>query len=260
MTGSGYDSKGEFLRTTPRTRLYEAVEADLKLYIEQSRMEPGERLPPERELIGRLGVSRATLRQATVSLETQGMLEVRHGDGIYLRSSLPDPEVLGRLLARRHRLPEVLEARELLECRLAALAALRHDQEDLAAMERALTLMADEIAARELGTRGDEAFHGAVTAAARNSVLSHLMASLSEQIAESRFESLRESGRPRRSLAAHTRIAGAIKEGDAAKAEAAMERHLREVADVRLLRWNADSRSAEGDADPSQSQEPFTAP
>lgn len=220
-----------------RPRLYEAVERELVRYVRRAGMVPGDRLPSERELAERLGISRVTLRQATVSLEVQGILEVRHGGGIYLRALQPDPQLSGRLLARRQRLPEVLEAREILECRLAALAAVRRDDTDLRDMEAALAVMADEVAVGELGIKGDAAFHEAVTAAARNAVLAHLMGVLAEQIAESRTESLSEPGRPPRSLAAHRRILAAIRAGDSKQAERAMRRHLQQVADVRLLRW-----------------------
>lgn len=220
-----------------RPRLYEAVERELMLYIRRAEMVPGDRLPSERELAGRLGVSRVTLRQATVSLEVQGVLEVRHGGGIYLRALQPDPQVSGRMLALRHRLPEVLEARETLECRLAALAAVRRDEKDLKDMDAALALMADEVEAGDLGIRGDAAFHRAVTTAARNAVLAHLMAVLAGQITESRAESLREPGHPRKSLSAHRRILAAIRAADPKQAERAMRRHLQQVADVRLLRW-----------------------
>ncbi|HZD66828.1 MAG TPA: FCD domain-containing protein [Acidimicrobiales bacterium] len=130
----------------------------------------------------------------------------------------------------------MLEARETLECRLAALAATRREEADLARIDAAVVFMASEVEADELGVEGDAAFHGAVTAAAHNGVLAHLMAALADQIAETRTESLREPGRPPRSLAAHRRIAAAIRAGDPRAAAAAMRRHLEEVADVGLLR------------------------
>ncbi|MGH9067503.1 MAG: FadR/GntR family transcriptional regulator, partial [Acidimicrobiales bacterium] len=89
------------------------------------------------------------------------------------------------------------------------------------------------------GSEGDAAFHRAVTAAAKNEVMAHLMAVISDPIIESRLESLSEPGRPPRSLASHQRIAAAIERGDSRAAATAMRRHIRLVSDVALLRWSA---------------------
>jgi GntR family transcriptional regulator, transcriptional repressor for pyruvate dehydrogenase complex len=97
--------------------------------------------------------------------------------------------------------------------------------------------MRREIAAGELGIDGDRRFHAAVTAAARSSLLAQFMRSIAEQIGESRQESLRQPGRPRRSLAQHQRIADAVRVGDARAAASAMRRHVRTVSRVRLLGW-----------------------
>jgi DNA-binding FadR family transcriptional regulator len=103
----------------------------------------------------------------TVALEVRGTLEVRHGDGIYLRSLPNDSGHLMELMTQRHRLPSILEAREALETQLAALAAARRTDADIAAMDSALEAMAADIDADGLGEEGDRLFHEAVTRAAR---------------------------------------------------------------------------------------------
>jgi GntR family transcriptional repressor for pyruvate dehydrogenase complex len=85
---------------------------------------------------------------------------------------------------------------------------------------------------------GDRRFHAAVTAAAHSALLAEFMRSIAEQIAESRTESLRQPGRPHRSLAQHRAILDAIAEGRPRQAAAAMRRHVRTVAKVRLLDWD----------------------
>ena len=67
-----------------RTRLYEQVAEQITTWIRSNGLAPGDRLPPERELAQRLGVSRATLSQALVALEVIGVVHVRHGDGTVL--------------------------------------------------------------------------------------------------------------------------------------------------------------------------------
>jgi GntR family transcriptional repressor for pyruvate dehydrogenase complex len=135
----------------------------------------------------------------------------------------------------------VLEAREALEVKLAELSASRRDRKDILAMTAALGRMEEEIAAGGLGTEGDGAFHHAIALAARNEVLLHLIDAMADVIHESRVESLSEPGRPPRSLAAHRRILAAIEAKSSEAAADAMRQHLREVADVSLLRWQPEA-------------------
>lgn len=224
------------LRPIQRSRLYEQLVERLLALMHELDLKPGDRLPPERELAGGLGVSRASIRQALVVLEVQGLVEVRHGEGTILCESRPDAAVLSAATAHRRRLPEVIEAREALEVKLAALAALRRTDEDLDRIERALKAMDGEVERGERGLNGDELFHGAVTAAARSGLLADLMAQISAAIRESRVESLSQPDRPQLSLASHRRIAVAIRAGDPDGAASAMRDHIRLVSDVALLR------------------------
>ena len=236
----------EALRAPDRRRLYEQLAARLLDYIEVSRLRIGDRLPSDRDLAEALQVSRTSVRQATIALEVRGTLEVRHGDGIYLRSLPNDSGHLPELLTRRHRLPAVLEAREALETQLAALAALRKTEADVTAMGQALDAMARDIAAGGLGEEGDRLFHEALTGAAHSPLLADFMASLAAPISETRHASLGEPGRPPRSLRAHRRILEAIKRGDAPRARQAMRHHVKMVADVGLLRWSALDPDSDG--------------
>ena len=227
------------LRAPDRRRLYEQLVARLLDYVEVTGLAVGDRLPSERELAQALQVSRASVRQATVALEVRGTLEVRHGDGIYVRSMPNDSGHLMELMTQRHRLPEILEAREALETQLATLAAARRTDADIDMMVKALDAMAADIAEGGLGEEGDRLFHEAVTAAARSPLLADFMAALAAPIAETRRSSLGEPGRPPRSLHAHQRILEAIRRGDASAARQAMRRHVQMVADIGLLRWSS---------------------
>lgn len=225
------------LRPIGRQRLYEQVIEQLRAYATEAGLRSGDRLPPERELADRLGVSRVSVKQAIVALEVQGLVEVRHGGGTYLRRDSLDAEPVEVLVDRKRRLPEVLEAREALETKLAELAAHRRTDADLAEIDAALTQMRDEIAAGDLGLGGDRRFHAAVTAAGHSSLMARFMHSIADRIAETRHESLRQPGRPARSLSQHQRIADAIRAGNAPAAASAMRRHVRSVSRVRLLDW-----------------------
>ncbi|GAA3355343.1 FadR/GntR family transcriptional regulator [Streptomyces antimycoticus] len=231
---------GDALRPMNRQRLYEQVLERLRAYVEEGGLRAGDRLPTERELAQRLGISRASVKQAIVVLEVQGLVEVRQGGGMCLLRDSLDTEPVERLVERRRRLPDVLDAREALETKLAELAAERRTDDDLMALQQALIWMEDEIESGRHGVEGDRRFHAAVTAAAHSPLLGEFMRSIADQIAESREESLRQPGRPRRSLGQHQSILDAIAERRPKAAAAAMRRHVRTVAQVRLLNWNPD--------------------
>ena len=228
------------LRPVSRPRLYEQLVERLLEFISEEGLEPGQRLPTERDLAQQLGVSRASVAQAVVALEVQGVLGVRQGDGIYLVRVADPTESVQELLKRRQRLPEILEAREAIEVKVTSLAAQRRTDEDMAAIDAAVAHMAKEVEEGEHGYEGDLRFHAAVTAAAHNSVLSGLTNMLAEAIQETRRESLSQPGRPRRSLASHQRIADAIRSGDPAKAARAARQHINLVSHVSLLMWEED--------------------
>ena len=225
------------LRPVSRPRLYKQLVERLLAHISEEGLSTGQRLPTERELAQQLGVSRASVAQAVVALEVQGILSVRQGDGIYLLHQADPAETVQELIKRRQRLPDILEAREAIEVKITFLAAQRRNDQDLAAIDEALDMMAAEVAGGEHGYDGDRAFHAAVTSAARNPILAGMMDLLAAPIEESRRESLSQPGRPPVSLASHRGIARAIRDGDPAGAARAARRHITLVADVALLTW-----------------------
>src|SRR6202140_1872177 len=229
------------LRPLQRSRLYEDVGERLAEFVSESRMNAGDQFPPERDRARQLHVSRPSVRQSFVVLQALGFVDVRHGEGVFLRRTRGFGDSLTKLLERRRRLPDVLEAREALEVKLAERAAANRGADDLSAMNSAVARMGAEISAGGLGTEGDAAFHHAIALAARNQVLLHLIDAMAEVIQESRVESLSEPGRPPRSLEAHTRILAAIQSRSAQLAAEAMRQHLRVVADVSLLRWQPET-------------------
>jgi GntR family transcriptional regulator, transcriptional repressor for pyruvate dehydrogenase complex len=225
------------LRPLERSRLYEDVGERLAEFVRESDMAPGAQFPTERDLARQLHVSRTSVRQSFVVLQALGFVDVRHGEGVFLRRTRGFGDSLTKLLERRRRLPDVLEAREALEVKLAELAAANRGADDLSAMNSAVARMGAEISAGGVGTEGDAAFHHAIALAARNEILLHLIEAMAEVIHESRIESLSEPGRPLRSLEAHRRILAAIESRNREGAAEAMRQHLRVVADVSLLRW-----------------------
>lgn len=219
-----------------RPRLYEQLMQQILTFVEEEQLGPGDHLPAERELAEQLGVSRATLAQALVALEVLGVIDVQHGTGAVLMYRPSVAKVLRELQAHKNRLPEIVEARSTLEVKLAALAAERRTDADLAKIDQALVVMDAEIKEGGRGARGDELFHEAVTGAAKSAVLQKLMTFIAEMVLETRIESLGQPGRPERSLESHHKIADAIRRGDAEGAAAAMGEHIELVSDVALLK------------------------
>ena len=219
-----------------RPRLYEQLTQQILAYVESEKLGPGDRLPAERDLAEDLGVSRATLSQALVALEVLGVIDVQHGTGAVLVYRPSIASVIRALREHENRIPDIVEARETLEVKLATLAAERRTDEDLDHIESALSIMEREIAEGGRGEHGDELFHQAVTASAHSSVLEQLMVFIGEMVLETRLESLGQPGRPERSLQSHRRILEAIEAGDAGAAATAMEDHIEMVSDVALLR------------------------
>ncbi|WP_158169287.1 FadR/GntR family transcriptional regulator [Mycolicibacterium smegmatis] len=226
----------EQLRPVTRPRLYEVIVEQLCAYIYNNEMEPGDRLPAERDLAAKLGVSRASLSQALVALEVQGVLSVRHGDGAILIRRPTEEGSIRALREHADRIPDIIEAREALEVKLAELAAARRTDAEMAAIDAAIATMEKEVEAGERGVLGDEMFHEAITSAAHSSLLAKLMHEIAGLIRETRIESLSQENRPRASLEGHRRIADAIRKQDSQAAARAMAEHIRMVSDVALLR------------------------
>ena len=224
------------LRPVSRPRLYEQVAQQILAWVRESGLEVGDRLPPERDLAVRLGVSRATVSQALVAMEVVGVINVRHGDGAVLVDSTGSSKVVDALRRHAQQLPAIIEAREALESKLATLAAVRRTEADLARINSALADMERDIAAGGRGVEGDEAFHAAVTIAGHSALLQRLMSEISDLIKETRLESLSQPGRPQESLEGHRAIADAIRDRNPDAAAAAMRTHIEKVSDVALLR------------------------
>ena len=118
-------SESSFPPRLLRTRLYEQVAGQISAWIDENELQAGDKLPPERELAQRLGVSRATLSQALVALEVIGVVAVRHGNGTVLKKPPAARRIVDAIRAHADRLPEVIETRDALETKIAALAAVR---------------------------------------------------------------------------------------------------------------------------------------
>lgn len=216
------------LRPIPRSPLYEQVAQRLRAFIDAQRLKPGDRLMSERDLAERLGVSRTSVRQALTALKVMGLVEIRHGDGVYLLRTGGEliPSLAAEIAGSEVDHPMIWEVREGIEVQAARLAAARRGDADLAAMRTALVEMEASIAAGGDGIEGDRAFHRAVVAAAGNPLLRELTEQLADAIDRTSEASLTHVGRPPVSLGGHRAILRAIECGDEAAAAEQMRRHV----------------------------------
>lgn len=188
----------------------------------------GDKLPSERELASRLGVSRPVVREVLRSLEERGLIEVSPGRGAFVReASMTD--LVGptdALYRRRNATPrDVVEVRAMIEPSAAALAADRHEPADLLDLERILERFA---ATEELGDRArwDIAFHAAIARASRNPVLETIFASIAPLTFELMLRSLGDPSVTREGVPYHDEILDAIVAREPDRARAAMSGHL----------------------------------
>src|SRR3990167_6105938 len=130
------------------TRIYEEIVRQVKQMITEGRLKSGDQLPPERDLAEKFRVSRTSVREALRALESLGLLEIRPGEGTFVREvsveALIEPLAL-LMVSQRETIGELFEARRVLEPAIAALAAARATPEEVQEMERILEEQAREI-------------------------------------------------------------------------------------------------------------------
>jgi GntR family transcriptional repressor for pyruvate dehydrogenase complex len=223
-------------------------------FVRSRRLHPGEKLPTERELADLLALGRPLLREALITLEALGELEVRERQGIFVRR-LPLEELTGSLESLlawpKEMLPEMLEMRRVLELPAAELAALRRSEEDLRRMEECLEHMErlhlqdhreqgarDETDEAAQGSLWNTLFHTTLVQASGNRVLLRTYEGFSVVMgritAHMRRFHVREPSRRWSHLIVeeHRRILLAIRNGDPETARKAMGTHLDETARV----------------------------
>lgn len=202
----------------------------IKAMIVSGELAPGDRLPPEKELSERLGLSRNSMREAVKALEVIRVLDVRRGDGTYVTSL--EPRLLLEAISfvvdlhDDASILEIFEVRRILEPAATALVA-HMIQPDEVAMLRA------EVAAVDLSTdvenlvRHDLEFHRGIVELSGNRYLASLIDSLTSHTVRARvWRGLTELGSVDRTLAEHSAILDALESGDSELAQALATVHI----------------------------------
>jgi GntR family transcriptional repressor for pyruvate dehydrogenase complex len=201
----------------------------LLTYLLAGEVKPGERLPSERRLAEVLGVGRTIVREALKSLTLLGLIDVRQGDGTYLRGTesvlLPRSIEWGLLLGQK-RTWDLVEARRHLEEILAGLAAERRDEADLVELHRLFEDMRSAAGDPDRFVAADVAFHLRVTEAARNETLGGVVGGIRALLHVWISRVMHTPGSFEPSVLEHAEVLAALDAGDVLAARAAMRAHM----------------------------------
>lgn len=212
------------------TKLYQQIASAIVDSIAKGQYTVGMRLPGERELAETFAVSRPTVREAMIALEIRGLVEARHGSGLYV-TALPvenTSEVELDVGAF-----ELLEARILFEGEVAAVSAMAIEDEALATLDETLAQMAACDAASPEAMEADRRFHTLIAESTGNAVMAmvvEMIWNLRDRAPLSAYmfaEAHRESVHPR--VDEHRLIVDALRAHDPAEARKAMRDHLQRV-------------------------------
>lgn len=217
------------METVRKTRkLPEQVADKLREMIIQESLKTGAKLPAEAELMERFGVSRSTVREAVKILQTEHIVDIRQGQGTFL-CAMPglasDPLGL-RFADQEELIAQLLETRLLIEPNVAALAAVRRQEKQLAAMKTLLDKMDNAYLHGEDYTPFDFEFHSMIAQCTGNDVMMRLLPTIHESIQAGYHHTRRVEGSYQRASQCHLEMYRGILEHDSERARRAAQRHM----------------------------------
>ncbi len=215
------------------SRLYEQIVQQIEESVLNGSLKPGDQLPAERELAQRLGVSRTAVREAVKTLREKGLVEAYSGRGTFITNGTSQAARqsfdLMVKVGQQEGSPHLAELRLILEPGIAALAAVRAKEEDVAGMRDAVAVM--DRSQKDPGAyiEADLDFHLALAEAAANPLILSLIDSIVGLLREQRIKIFNVEGGPQRGQFHHKRILEAVERHDAEMARSAMRAHLEQV-------------------------------
>ena len=223
------------VRSIQPQRMYEQIAAELTRLIRERDFKPGDRLPPERELAQQLGVSRPSVREAMIALETAGVVEVLTGSGTYVRA----------IVDEKFRLPwsqqaetvpgirEQFDARRLVEPEVASLAAVNATRDEIAQLAAAVDRADARFRKGDRAEDDDYDFHTTLASASRNTVYAELVRRLWDLRRHPMWDTVRARvvvPEHRTQVISDRRaIVAAVRKRDPAAARKAMKHYMKEA-------------------------------
>ncbi len=214
-------------------KIYEQIVEQIRVMITEGNLKPGDRLPAERVLAENLNVSRASLREALSALHLLGLLEIKSGEGTYIKqsdvNSIIQPLAL-LLMMERDTIFEILEVRKGLEVEAAGLAAVNATDADFRNMAEIIDEMERALQTSNLGEVADWKLHFAIAQASRNSLLLRLMNTISDTMRKTikinREQLFKKKGNPQILFKQHLAVVEAIQSRNVEMARQKMYEHL----------------------------------
>jgi GntR family transcriptional repressor for pyruvate dehydrogenase complex len=233
--------KGNF-RPVEKSSLADNLAERLVQMIRTGAYQQGDRLPAIMEMARRFGVGHPTLREALRKLEMIGIVEIKHGSGVYVGKGqdallVSNPVYYG-VISKKLML-DLIEARMSIENKTVALAALEADEAHLERMSELLAKAGSNLDNDAVLNAANMAFHREIAAASGNAVLAQLLEVLTNLFHSEQRMIIDIYGSREKDHTEHLGIFDALRRRDAALAQARMEAHLTGVRDV-LLRWDPD--------------------
>lgn len=211
-----------------RKRLADQIADRLMTMIADGTLKPGDRLPPEPELMKQFQVGRSSIREAVGALALVGLVTVRPGQGTHVVPFSADSSrrPVGLLGIGRDKIRELVEARLELECAIVRLAARRVTATDLARIREKHELLSTALVNRESPIAADLAFHLSIADACHNSVLIRFFKEMRQPIRSWMEQKARHEWGYDQVINHHERIIEAIESGRSEAAEQAVRDHL----------------------------------
>ncbi len=223
------------LKPIRRVRLYENAVDQIQTLILKKKYKPGDRLPSERSLAQQFHISRHSLREALRILDVMGLIEIRVGDGIYVKEVdfLPYIESLNLSIGNRLQIEQdtfvkLWEARRILEVGMVDLASKQINESFLKSLWWCIEEMKKNINHREAFISSGIRFHRLIAEIGQNEVVILVWDMLANLMRKSQSRIYRIPWSPRKALAAHKKIYLALEARDPQKAVEAMKQHMLE--------------------------------
>ncbi len=221
-----------------KTLVPQSVAREIQAMIHAGQLKAGEKIPSQREFSQKFGISRASLREALLTLETLGLLKTEAGRGTFVAAGDGAVGQSGNMAPWRYSesysVFDVFQTRILLEGEIARLSAGRLSQRQLEKMEQATKTMEDCWASQDLlaNVDADLEFHGTIVSACSNTMLKALYQTVRDQVTETQRQPIpmTDPERMRQSIAEHRRIIAALRANDGYEARREMEAHIRNTA------------------------------
>jgi GntR family transcriptional repressor for pyruvate dehydrogenase complex len=219
------------LTPAPRRKLSETVADQLLAAVRE--LPPGTKVPSERELTKELGVGRSTVREALNGLAMLGIVEIRHGQGVFVTGEPlqnSEPSAIASALERGVT-NEFIEARLIVEVEVARLAARRRTDEDLAAMAAALIVQEKRLGGDiDAIVETAASFNVLLADCAHNEVLRAMIQSFVTLMVERGPRVYSLEGFGEWDLQEHRGLYAAVLDRDAERAAKLMREHIEELA------------------------------